>query len=551
MDLLSVSLSCVVCCTDFLHILEEGESMDSLSLNGVGSCPKCVTLCIVCVKSPFDKQNEIKLCVECYNRHVLEETMVTSCNNGIDSSNVEHVDGSNDMDIVAEEEEEEEEEEEVQDNKTNGDLGVCQQLEEEDARQECILLSKDNKTNGDLGAVMCQQLEKVYTKINGGLGSDGNGGSTNGELTNSSCQKICSGLLLNASDMLLDIGSGSGLTLAKLFGLSDCKLGIGIELEPIRHDIAVGFNNALMDNFPDKDFRIAFMNADVQQISSFNGFSKIYMYDPVFTDDLMRAIGETFNKSSTVELIASTNSDLRKYGFNVEKGNTVGCLAARGGNMSHSFYIFRSDHYKTQRTLHDVIDRRIVDASNAALNKHIRLQYCIQHLNAVEKAERFPRGNQLQFILGGDSNTQSHIKEFGEAAKKLYKILCSDTPIVRGTTYTINKKTPTYCMYNVTALIAAGKCEAMALCHVSSEKALIAPSFDGNPEGNILVGLIFNDISSNKKYCGVVYDILTNTFQEKAITDILNKFDHENSMPFDIREIQLVSYYVYIMLCLC
>ena len=194
------------------------------------------------------------------------------------------------------------------------------------------------------------RLVRIFNKSNGSLGSDENGGSTNGEIKDKPCENIVKGLQLNSNDVLLDIGSGSGLTLTRLSALSNCKISIGVEIESQRYDFAMNFHKHLLENQPDRDFRLAFYNADITSLSSFDGFSKIYMYDPVFLSEDLRKIGKIFNKSKSVLHNASTKN-LTDYGFNVELFASLGNQGARGSRMSHTFYIFKSLHYQLESSI--------------------------------------------------------------------------------------------------------------------------------------------------------------------------------------------------------
>jgi hypothetical protein len=70
------------------------------------------------------------------------------------------------------------------------------------------------------------------------LGSDGSGGSTNGELTLKGCEIMVERLNLGPDDILVDIGCSSGYAVLVMAVLSGCK-AIGIEVEQPRYDIAL------------------------------------------------------------------------------------------------------------------------------------------------------------------------------------------------------------------------------------------------------------------------------------------------------------------------
>ena len=63
---------------------------------------------------------------------------------------------------------------------------------------------------------------------------------------------------------------------------------------------------------------VTYINEDVKVFKSFNGMTKIFMYDKAFNDDLLRAIAVIFNQSHGIQYIASSTKDLHTYGFEVE-----------------------------------------------------------------------------------------------------------------------------------------------------------------------------------------------------------------------------------------
>ena len=93
-------------------------------------------------------------------------------------------------------------------------------------------LSSDNTPDNN---AIQKTILSLYNNSHGGLGSDGSSGSTNGELKNASCVAIAAGLLeLGSLDVVLDIGSGSGVTLTKMVANSKCKSGIGRQGSPLQ-----------------------------------------------------------------------------------------------------------------------------------------------------------------------------------------------------------------------------------------------------------------------------------------------------------------------------
>ena len=82
--------------------------------------------------------------------------------------------------------------------------------------------------------------------------------------------------------------------------------------------------------------------------------------------------------------------------------------------------------------------------------------------------------------------------------------------------------------------------EIGALAHKQEKKALITPSYNGIVNGKILLGLIYDPQKNNGTYLGIVYDIEHKKFKEESFLSLLNKFDYQNLMPFNIADIQKV-----------
>jgi SAM-dependent methyltransferase len=180
-----------------------------------------------------------------------------------------------------------------------------------------------------------------------GLGHDGNGGSTNGELTNESCAKIAK--LFTSKNIkiskILDIGSSGGITLLRLAYLLDC-IGVGVEIENVRYNISVVNNLQIINKFSE-DVKVTFVEGDVSQVfRSFTGFDLVYMFDAVFNTQLMEKISIIFNRSANVKYILSTKPlDTTSFGdsmssFNVKECAKLESLASIGGNIHRIFYLF-------------------------------------------------------------------------------------------------------------------------------------------------------------------------------------------------------------------
>ena len=197
------------------------------------------------------------------------------------------------------------------------------------------------------------------------------------------CKVISNALKLHANDYLCDIGSGGGLTITQMTAEAGNKCSIGIEVEIDRHHIAVNISKSLIEKYPEKDFPVAFINADITSFADLNGITKLFMFDHVFPRKLLLKVAHIINQTTSIEFIVSTKSSLIDYGFNVKCIEALGNLQSRGGKMSHTFYLHKVEHHLNMEAL--VLDQRIVKAMSIATNKQKRLQEVNQHMLTFPK----------------------------------------------------------------------------------------------------------------------------------------------------------------------
>jgi len=395
----------------------------------------------------------------------------------------------------------------------------------------------DKSTKSKDDENICKILCSAFEQSSGKLSANGNGGSTNGEMGDKGCRIIADLLAINTSDIILDIGSGGGLTLTRMQAISKCNLAVGVEVEHMRHILAVNFSKYLMDTIPDSDFRVCFLNEDINAsfFSNFDGFSKIFMYDAAFPPETLLGIAERFNASTTVEYLASTCCNLAEFNFDVDYVRKTNSLMARGGEMSHSFYLYKSKHYRTTIPLSE-INSRFSEAFEIAESRPRRTHSVSMQMHAFEKSEKPLRSSRVAAIL------KEKKKEKGEAASKLFNDLKKNNYQVGDVTYGSAFKTKAYEFFNQRALVSAGRSEMDAISSMSLKKSLIAPSFDGNElDGCILVALIYDNREGGKRYEGILYKIATEEFESASVSQLFDRFDHENSMPFDLKDIMKVN----------
>jgi hypothetical protein len=117
-----------------------------------------------------------------------------------------------------------------------------------------------------------------------------------------------------------------------------------------------------------------------------------------------------------------------------------------------------------------------------------------------------------------------------EAGKALYTILMAKDPIVNDVNYSRCFKTTKYVTYNETEILKS-EYDVKGLVSIQNSTAVLAPSWDGNENGKILLKLTRRTFTKNDRYSGIVYNISTETFNELPAPNIFGQFDHEFKLP--------------------
>ena len=117
------------------------------------------------------------------------------------------------------------------------------------------------------------------------MGSDGIGGSTNGELSDAGCAIVANALELNSQDTFLDLESGSGRACYSICvqAVSFPRLCIGIECQDVRHNISVLYAKNIMDSdlLKNEEYPVWFIKANILTLETFNGYVYIFCFFPM------------------------------------------------------------------------------------------------------------------------------------------------------------------------------------------------------------------------------------------------------------------------------
>ena len=220
------------------------------------------------------------------------------------------------------------------------------------------------------------RVQKIYKLIQtqtGALGGNGYTGAIYGELTMHSMQRCINILIKNCemttSSRFIDVGSGLGKPNFHAAQYPGVRLSIGVELEPIRWQLAMtNFNKILPhmdDNLTssttsqpetDDDVRlyggVNFIVGDIDNFSSTDPFTHIYMYDVGFPPPLQKRIADKFNNSVHARYLVSYRPPRRvinEYGYKVklvEQTNT----SMHGSGESHMAYFYKRTNTPAQPT---------------------------------------------------------------------------------------------------------------------------------------------------------------------------------------------------------
>jgi hypothetical protein len=159
-----------------------------------------------------------------------------------------------------------------------------------------------------------------------------------------------------------------------------------------------------------------------------------------------------------------------------------------------------------------------------ASNKCMRFDLLKTNVDAVLNSERYTRSKLVTNNLIANSRSGE------EAGKALYTILMANDPIVNDVNYSRCFKSTKYVTYNETE-ISKSEYDVKGLASIQKSTAVIAPSWDGNENGKILLKLTRQTHKKNDPYTGIVYNISTETFNELPAHNIFGQFDHEFTLP--------------------
>lgn len=159
---------------------------------------------------------------------------------------------------------------------------------------------------------------------------------------------------LGPSSSFLDIGSGLGKPNLHVAVEPGVRVSFGVELERLRWQLSMhnlrhcmskvrGLKKAVAAH---KQNTVYFANSDITNISNFDPFTHIYMFDVGFPPSALVAIANAFNVSRTVKALVSFTRPhhiITTYGFAVQLIDKI-TTRMHGSSESHTAYVYRSLH---------------------------------------------------------------------------------------------------------------------------------------------------------------------------------------------------------------
>jgi len=193
-----------------------------------------------------------------------------------------------------------------------------------------------------------KKLYSVIKKRSGAVGGYGHHGPVYGEITMGSFQKVVDFLKehcqLDETSQFLDIGAGLGKPNLHVALDPGVSMSFGIELENLRHQLSLyNLSHCLLEvEQLKKNPNVYFLHHDATDMVSLNPFSHVYMFDVGFPPDALVSLANSFNKSTTTQVLVSFQKPkkiIEVYGFAVRCiGNIKTTMC--GSSEGHTAYIY-------------------------------------------------------------------------------------------------------------------------------------------------------------------------------------------------------------------
>jgi hypothetical protein len=159
--------------------------------------------------------------------------------------------------------------------------------------------------------ILLRSLYGTLDTSNGNLGGNATFGPTYGELTIFAMYKVIRWLInfcyLSRESVFVDVGSGLGKPCLQACVIAEVKRCFGIEVESIRHDLAIHNLNAALKKHPEvfQKKRIMLLKRDITDFESLSPCTHIYSFDAVFPEEVMKKYAACFNATKSAQYLVS------------------------------------------------------------------------------------------------------------------------------------------------------------------------------------------------------------------------------------------------------
>uniref|UniRef100_A0A7S2TW09 Uncharacterized protein n=1 Tax=Lotharella oceanica TaxID=641309 RepID=A0A7S2TW09_9EUKA len=161
------------------------------------------------------------------------------------------------------------------------------------------------------------------------------------------------------------------------------QMSVGIELMPVRWQLSlINLRETLANCKTLKDRlkpNIAFTQGDVTAVKCLDPFTHIYMYDIAFTPQVMRAVSEAFNSSSTPRYLISYHKPrtiILKHGFLVNLVTYVPNTSMMGSRQKRTAWVYKRTHRSERNhAADDAKGEKVLQESIKVLKRSTRSTY--------------------------------------------------------------------------------------------------------------------------------------------------------------------------------
>jgi len=284
------------------------------------------------------------------------------------------------------------------------------------------------------------KVEKAYSLIQkhtGTIGGNGCTGAIYGELTMGSMQKVLNLMMeqceLDSSSRFIDVGAGLGKPNHHAAQSPAVRLSFGVELEEVRWKLSMlclskilpFMSNDVPASGPEVDEDeedgdaeqihggVNFVCGDIDDASTLDPFTHIYMYDLGFPPPLQQSIARKFNESVHAMYLVSYRPPrriLEEYGYKVEYITKM-ATSMTGSGESHTAYFYKRSNRPGVHELKGPAPAGCVKVTIPPRSGFAEKAVTVACAACYEKAVRAAVGDSGALLREAAVTVQSHFDE--------------------------------------------------------------------------------------------------------------------------------------------